>query len=94
MFPVSMEFHAEAREQEPLLPFGRQGLRGAQLEVIMAYKKTTKLPLTLLALVTASSLLGACHTMAGAGKDIKATGQALQDSAQGSSQDSANDRTP
>ena len=60
----------------------------------MAYKKTTKPPFTLLALFTSALLLGACHTMAGAGKDIKATGQALQDSAQGSSQDSANDRTP
>ena len=45
------------------------------------FKRTMKLPLAFLALFTAVSLLGACHTMAGAGQDIKATGQALQDSA-------------
>ncbi len=44
-------------------------------------ERTMKLPLTLLFLLAAASLLGACHTMAGVGKDIKATGQALQDSA-------------
>jgi predicted small secreted protein len=59
----------------------------------MAYEKTTKL-LAVLALFTAASLLGACHTMAGAGKDIKATGQALQDSANSGLQDSTNDHAP
>ncbi len=43
--------------------------------------KRMTLALTLLALLGVAPLLGACHTMAGAGKDIKATGQALQDSA-------------
>jgi predicted small secreted protein len=39
------------------------------------------LTLPLLALLSVTTLLGACNTMEGAGKDIKATGQALQDSA-------------
>ena len=39
------------------------------------------LTIPLLALLGVAPLLGACHTMAGAGKDIKETGQALQDSA-------------
>jgi len=33
--------------------------------------------LTLLALLGLAPLLGACHTTAGAGQDISATGQAL-----------------
>lgn len=44
-------------------------------------KRMTMLTLALLALLGATPLLGACHTMAGAGQDIKNTGQALQDSA-------------
>jgi predicted small secreted protein len=38
--------------------------------------------LTLLALVGAAPLLAACHTTAGAGQDISATGHALTGSAQ------------
>ena len=90
---MSVKFHADAGNRSPC-PFSGDRAQAAQLEVIVTYKKTTKLPLALLALFTAASLLGACHTMAGAGKDIKATGQALQDSANGGLQDSANDRTP
>jgi predicted small secreted protein len=37
--------------------------------------------LTLLALIGAAPLLGACHTTAGAGEDISATGRALTHSA-------------
>ena len=43
------------------------------------YKRMTML--ALLALLSVAPLLSACHTMAGAGKDIKETGQALQNSA-------------
>ena len=43
-------------------------------------KKTTMLALALLALLSAP-LLGACHTMSGAGKDISKTGEALEKSA-------------
>jgi len=39
------------------------------------------LALTLLALVTAAPLLSACHTTAGAGQDISATGQAIDKAA-------------
>ena len=39
------------------------------------------LVLTLLAVVATAPLLSACHTTAGAGQDIKATGKALEDSA-------------
>ena len=38
--------------------------------------------LTLLALVGAAPLLGACHATAGAGEDITATGHALTNSAE------------
>jgi predicted small secreted protein len=51
----------------------------AKQQVIIMCKKMTML--ALLALLGVTPLLGACHTMAGAGKDIKETGQALQDSA-------------
>lgn len=44
-------------------------------------KKTTILALTLLALLSGAPLLGACHTTAGAGEDISATGQAIERSA-------------
>jgi predicted small secreted protein len=44
-------------------------------------KRTTMLALTLLALLGAAPLLGACHTTAGAGEDISKTGQAIEDSA-------------
>jgi len=44
-------------------------------------RKTVSLALTLLMLIGAVPLLGACHTMAGAGQDITDTGNALTDSA-------------
>jgi predicted small secreted protein len=44
-------------------------------------RKTISLSLTLLMLIGAVPLLGACHTTAGAGEDISATGQALTNSA-------------
>ncbi len=44
-------------------------------------KRTTMLALTLLALLGAAPLVGACHTMSGAGEDISKTGQALEKSA-------------
>ena len=44
-------------------------------------RKTFSLTLTLLMLLGAVPLLGACHTMAGAGQDISDTGNALTTSA-------------
>ncbi len=44
-------------------------------------RKTFSITLTLLMLVGAVPLLGACHTMAGAGQDISDTGSALTNSA-------------
>ena len=41
-------------------------------------KRTTILTLTLIALLGAGPLLGACHATAGAGKDISKTGQAIE----------------
>jgi predicted small secreted protein len=38
--------------------------------------------LTLLILIAAAPLLGACHTTAGVGQDVSATGHALTNSAQ------------
>ena len=46
------------------------------------YKKTPLLAVALLALVASATLLGACHTMAGAGQDISKTGEALEESAE------------
>lgn len=37
--------------------------------------------LTLLVLIAAAPLLGACHTTAGAGEDLSATGKAITHSA-------------
>ncbi len=44
--------------------------------------KTISIALTLLLLIGAAPLLGACHTTAGAGEDISATGNALTNSAE------------
>jgi predicted small secreted protein len=44
-------------------------------------KQATTLVLTLLTLLSAAPLLGACNTMAGAGEDIAKTGQAIERSA-------------
>ena len=44
-------------------------------------KKPTKLALTLLVLLGAMPLLGACHTTAGAGEDISKTGKAIEKTA-------------
>ncbi len=43
--------------------------------------KILSITLTLLILIAAAPLLGACHTTAGAGEDISATGNALTNSA-------------
>jgi entericidin B len=45
-------------------------------------RKTLSIALTLLVLVGAAPLLGACHTTAGAGEDISAGGKALTNSAE------------
>ncbi|MEJ0018657.1 MAG: entericidin A/B family lipoprotein [Acetobacteraceae bacterium] len=45
-------------------------------------RNKTSIVMTLLALVAAAPLLGACHTTAGAGQDISATGHVLTNSAQ------------
>jgi predicted small secreted protein len=44
--------------------------------------RNLSIALTLFALVGAVPLLGACHTTAGAGQDISATGHVLTNSAQ------------
>jgi predicted small secreted protein len=45
-------------------------------------RKQLSVALTLLVLIGAAPLLGGCHTTAGAGEDIAATGHALTNSAQ------------
>ncbi len=40
-------------------------------------RKYLSITITLLALIAAAPLLGACHTTAGAGEDISATGHAV-----------------
>lgn len=44
-------------------------------------RKTISIALTLLVLIGAAPLLGACHTTAGAGQDLAATGRAVTNSA-------------
>ena len=44
-------------------------------------RKNLAIALTLFLLIGAAPLLGACHTTAGAGEDISATGKALTHSA-------------
>ena len=44
-------------------------------------QKKLALGLTMLVLVAAAPLLGACHTTAGAGQDISATGTAIDKAA-------------
>jgi predicted small secreted protein len=45
-------------------------------------RRNLSIALTVLALIGAAPLLGACHTTAGAGQDISATGNVLTHSAQ------------
>lgn len=45
-------------------------------------RKNFSLALALLALIGVAPLLGACHTTAGAGRDISATGHAITGSAE------------
>jgi predicted small secreted protein len=45
------------------------------------FKNTKMIALSLLALVAAAPLLGACHTTAGAGEDISQAGKAIENSA-------------
>jgi len=42
------------------------------------FKKTTLLTLTMIALLGAAPLLGACNTTAGAGKDISKVGDKIE----------------
>ena len=44
-------------------------------------RKRLSIVLTLLSLVAMAPLLGACHTTAGAGKDLSASGHAITNSA-------------
>jgi predicted small secreted protein len=49
---------------------------------IIIMRKNLSIVLTLLALVGAVPLLGACHTTAGAGQDLSAAGHVVTNSAQ------------
>ncbi len=48
----------------------------------MTMRNTVSIALTLLVLVAAAPLLGACQTTAGAGEDISSAGQAITNSAE------------
>jgi predicted small secreted protein len=56
-------------------------LRFLQHKVFIMSKKTSFPILTLLALLAATPLIGACHTTAGAGEDISKTGAAIEHTA-------------
>lgn len=45
------------------------------------FKRTTLLTLTMIALLGAAPLLGACNTTAGAGKDISKVGDKIEEEA-------------
>lgn len=45
-------------------------------------RKNLSIALSLLVLLGAAPLLGACHTTAGAGEDLSATGHAMTNSAE------------
>jgi predicted small secreted protein len=45
-------------------------------------RKYISISLTILALIAAVPLLGACHATAGAGEDVSATGHAITNSAE------------
>jgi predicted small secreted protein len=45
-------------------------------------RKYLSITLTVLGLIATAPLLGACHTTAGVGQDVSATGHALTNSAQ------------
>jgi predicted small secreted protein len=47
----------------------------------IAMRKNLSIALTLLALLAAAPLLGACHTTAGMGEDLSATGHAVTNDA-------------
>ena len=49
-----------------------------QPEAIAMNKKSAKLMLTVLVLLGAAPLLGACHTTAGAAEDVSDTGKAVE----------------
>ncbi len=51
-------------------------------EKVTTMRKNLSIGLTLLALLGVAPLLGACHTTAGAGKDISAAGHAITGSAE------------
>ena len=57
------------------------GSETAQIKANTMYKRIALSTLALLIVLGVAPLLGACHTMAGLGHDIKDTGQSLQDSA-------------
>ena len=46
-----------------------------------AMRKTLSIAFTLAALISAMPILSACHTTAGAGQDVSATGNAVTDAA-------------
>jgi predicted small secreted protein len=49
---------------------------------IISMRMKLSIALTLLVLIGAAPLLGACHTTAGAGEDISSTGHAITHSAE------------
>jgi predicted small secreted protein len=66
---------------EPLLSLSPTSPETKQPEVIIMRKSSPKLTLTLLVLLGAAPLLGACHTVAGAGEDVSKTGTVIEKTA-------------
>jgi predicted small secreted protein len=57
------------------------GTAGANRQRTLIMRRSATAALTLLALLAAAPLLGACHTTAGVGEDVSATGNAVTNEA-------------
>jgi predicted small secreted protein len=60
------------------MPDRTPSVRACERGRIIIMRKNLSIALTLLALVSAAPLLGACHTTAGAGQDLSAIGHVLE----------------
>lgn len=68
---VCLQFRAGSSPNTVPLPTINQ-------KVTIMFNRTTTITLTLIALLSAAPLLGACHTTAGAGQDISDAGHAIK----------------
>jgi predicted small secreted protein len=63
------------------MPGSMSSYRADTIRRFITMRTNLSIGLTLLVLLAAAPLLGACHTSAGAGQDISATGHAITNTA-------------